>query len=60
MVQLRDCLPMRYAADAIAKAANITHFDVLLLDVEGSELEVLKSFDWQVGCRIRLANAIGI
>ena len=43
----------------ILKSTNITHFDLLSLDVEGHELEVLKSWDFSIPIDVILIETLG-
>jgi len=47
MVRAVKCVPIRYVMTKIAEDSGITHFNLLLLDLEGSELSTLRTFDWQ-------------
>jgi FkbM family methyltransferase len=44
---------------SIIKQTNIQHFDLLSLDVEGHELEVLKSWDFSVPIDVILIETLG-
>ncbi len=44
----------------IVKSTNITHIDLLSLDVEGHEYEVLKSWDFSIPIDIILIETLGV
>jgi FkbM family methyltransferase len=44
----------------IVKSTNLTHIDLLSLDVEGHEYEVLKSWDFSVPIDIILIETLGV
>jgi hypothetical protein len=48
MVFVVNCTPMRYVLKRVEEESGISHINLLLLDLEGSELTVLKTFDWKV------------
>ena len=48
MVFVVNCIPMRYVLRRVVEESGISHINLLLLDLEGSELTVLKTFDWKV------------
>jgi FkbM family methyltransferase len=43
----------------IIKSTNLTHIDLLSLDVEGHELEVLKSWDFSIPIHVILIEMLG-
>ena len=44
----------------IVKSTNLTHIDLLSLDVEGHEYEVLKSWDFSIPIDIILIETLGV
>ena len=44
----------------IVKTTNLTHIDLLSLDVEGHEYEVLKSWDFSIPIDVILIETLGV
>ena len=44
----------------IVRKTNLTHIDLLSLDVEGHEYEVLKSWDFSIPINIILIETLGV
>ena len=43
---ITPCVPLKNILNAVANWTQIKHYNVFLVDVEGGELDVLQSVDW--------------